>query len=106
MRTGLAERLRDGVLLLDGGMGTALMARGLAAGASTAEWNLEHPDEVPAAASGQEFPRAQRQHVLAVGDEPEHGEDASLGVMATREAHLGGSERQYVLRELPLQELA
>lgn len=46
MTPGLGERLRDGVLLLDGGMGTALMSRGLAVGASTAEWNREHPDEV------------------------------------------------------------
>ncbi len=36
----------EGVLLLDGGMGTQLQARGLQPGESTEDWNLLHPDSV------------------------------------------------------------
>jgi methionine synthase I (cobalamin-dependent) len=40
-------RLASGTpLLLDGGMGSALIARGLVLGASPELWNLERPDEV------------------------------------------------------------
>jgi 5-methyltetrahydrofolate--homocysteine methyltransferase len=41
---GLEDRLREGWLLLDAGMGTALIARGLQGRAP--EWNLTHPGEV------------------------------------------------------------
>jgi len=42
-----AERLARGpTLLLDGGMGSALLARGLPAGAAPELWNLERPEEI------------------------------------------------------------
>jgi len=45
----LADRLRRGpCLLFDGGLGTMLMARGLAAGETPERWNLERRDEVTA----------------------------------------------------------
>ena len=46
MRPGFAERLGRGTVLLDGGMGTALIARGLGAGRSPERWNLDRPDDV------------------------------------------------------------
>jgi 5-methyltetrahydrofolate--homocysteine methyltransferase len=42
-------RLGQGVLLLDGGMGSLLMAAGLERGRAPEWWNLEHPDRVKAA---------------------------------------------------------
>lgn len=45
VRRALAER----VLLLDGGMGSLLIARGLEGGEAAEGWNLEHPDRVAAA---------------------------------------------------------
>lgn len=42
----LRERLAQGVVLLDGAMGSALMALGLETGECTASWNLSHPEEV------------------------------------------------------------
>ncbi len=42
----LVAHLADEVLLLDGGMGTLLMAMGLASGAASETWNLEHPERV------------------------------------------------------------
>ncbi len=45
-----SNRLARGPCLLwDGGMGTLLMARGLAAGEAPERWNLERPEEVRAA---------------------------------------------------------
>lgn len=45
--TELQRRLRErGYLLLDGGMGTLLMAAGLEAGAPPERWNLTHPERV------------------------------------------------------------
>lgn len=45
----LADRLRRGpCLLFDGGLGTMLMSRGLAAGEAPERWNLERRDEVSA----------------------------------------------------------
>jgi methionine synthase I (cobalamin-dependent) len=44
----LAERLRAGAVLLDGGMGSALMAGGLPPGAPPELWNLERADAVRA----------------------------------------------------------
>lgn len=41
----------NGVLLADGGTGTALVARGLARGTCPDAWNLTHPDEVAAVAA-------------------------------------------------------
>ncbi len=47
---GLAERLGGGpLLLLDGGMGTLLMAQGLPAGQPPELWNVERPGAVTAA---------------------------------------------------------
>ncbi len=47
--TGFRERLAAGpCLLFDGGMGTLLMARGLAAGETPERWNLDRPREVTA----------------------------------------------------------
>ncbi|GAB3989414.1 homocysteine S-methyltransferase family protein [Nocardioides marmoraquaticus] len=46
MTTRLADLARDGVLLLDGGMGTLLQERGLEDGAPGEQWNLERPDAV------------------------------------------------------------
>jgi methionine synthase I (cobalamin-dependent) len=41
------DRLRTGpCLILDGGLGSMLVARGLAAGASPESWNLERPEDV------------------------------------------------------------
>lgn len=42
----LFERLKDGVLLLDGAMGTQLMERGMKGGETPETWVLEHPDDV------------------------------------------------------------
>lgn len=42
------EFLKDNILLLDGGMGTLLQARGLAAGELPEEWCISHPDDVTA----------------------------------------------------------
>ncbi len=45
----LADRLRSGpYLLFDGGLGTMLIARGLAAGEAPERWNLERPEDVTA----------------------------------------------------------
>lgn len=45
----LAARLGERVLLLDGGMGSLLIAAGLEPGRAPEWWNLEHPDRVAAA---------------------------------------------------------
>ncbi len=46
MRTSLAELFDKGVVLLDGGMGSSLIARGLESGRPPETWNLERPDDV------------------------------------------------------------
>lgn len=46
MTNPLDDLARDGVLLLDGGMGTLLQERGLEDGAPGEVWNLERPDAV------------------------------------------------------------
>jgi 5-methyltetrahydrofolate--homocysteine methyltransferase len=46
MNTPLLELVRSRTVLLDGAMGTELMARGLPQGASPESWNLERPDVV------------------------------------------------------------
>ncbi|MBQ5648520.1 MAG: homocysteine S-methyltransferase family protein [Clostridia bacterium] len=38
--------LRDNVVILDGGMGTLLQARGLMPGESPEKWNITHPEEI------------------------------------------------------------
>ncbi len=48
----LRALLEQRVLLLDGGMGTLLMAAGLERGRAPEWWNLEHPDRVEAADRG------------------------------------------------------
>ena len=47
----LCATARDGVLLADGGTGTALQAQGLPRGSCPEEWNLSHPDRVAAVAA-------------------------------------------------------
>ena len=42
------ELLRNGLVLLDGGMGTVLCSMGLQPGEHTESWNLTHPDRVTA----------------------------------------------------------
>ena len=42
----ITEFLKDNILLLDGGMGTLLQARGLKAGDLPERWNIEHPDVI------------------------------------------------------------
>ncbi len=47
--TGLAARLREGpVVVLDGGLGSMLVARGLSGGEAPELWNLDRPDDVAA----------------------------------------------------------
>jgi 5-methyltetrahydrofolate--homocysteine methyltransferase len=48
----LRGRLAGGALLLDGGMGSLLLAAGLERGRAPEWWNLEHPDRVEAAHRG------------------------------------------------------
>lgn len=48
MTDSIAERLAQGVVLLDGGMGSQLIARGLESGTSPELWNVERPDDVRA----------------------------------------------------------
>ena len=45
---GLRERIKEGRLILDGGMGTLLQERGLRPGEFPEEWNLSHPEEITA----------------------------------------------------------
>ena len=45
---GIRERIKEGRLILDGGMGTLLQARGLLPGEYPEEWNLSHPEEITA----------------------------------------------------------
>lgn len=47
-RPSLLKALRDRPLLCDGGMGTQLIARGLAAGESAERWNVDRADDVAA----------------------------------------------------------
>ena len=42
----LLKRLRTGVLLWDGAMGSALIAKGLEPGAPPEEWNVSRPDDI------------------------------------------------------------
>jgi len=42
----ILEKLAERTVLFDGGMGSALIARGLSAGAGPERWNLERPEEV------------------------------------------------------------
>ena len=41
---GILDELKNGTLLCDGGMGTQLQVRGLAAGELPGAWNVSHPD--------------------------------------------------------------
>jgi methionine synthase I (cobalamin-dependent) len=77
-----ASRLEAGpVLLLDGGLGTLLMARGLPAGLPPELWNVERPEQVTA---------AHRAYVEA-GSEAVHTN--SFGASPVRLAHFGLAER-------------
>ncbi len=42
----IIDFLKNNIVFLDGGMGTLLQARGLAAGELPERWNLEHPDVI------------------------------------------------------------
>lgn len=46
MRKNVLELLKDKILLMDGGMGTMLIAHGLTEDEVPEIWNLEHPDKV------------------------------------------------------------
>jgi len=48
MRVPLTELLQRRIVLLDGGMGSSLISRGLASGQCPERWNLERPDEIRA----------------------------------------------------------
>jgi len=52
MRTPITELLENRVVLLDGGMGSALIAMGLETGGSPELWNVERPDDVRAIHAG------------------------------------------------------
>ena len=52
MSAGLARLWCQPTVLLDGGMGSALIARGLAGGGCTELWNVERPDDVLAVHAG------------------------------------------------------
>jgi 5-methyltetrahydrofolate--homocysteine methyltransferase len=45
----LTDKFGDGLVLIDGGMGTLLQDRGLADGAPGELWNVDHPDRVRSA---------------------------------------------------------
>lgn len=49
---GIVELLAGKTVLLDGGMGSSLIAQGLVAGGCTELWNLEHPERVAAVHEG------------------------------------------------------
>ena len=42
----ITDYLKDNILILDGGMGTLLQARGLTAGELPEKWNVTHPDVI------------------------------------------------------------
>ena len=42
----LRDYLKQNIVILDGGMGTLLQARGLQAGEQPERWNLSHPEEI------------------------------------------------------------
>jgi methionine synthase I (cobalamin-dependent) len=46
MRPSITQLLEERVVLLDGGMGASIIARGLEPGTSAELWNVEHPDAV------------------------------------------------------------
>ena len=50
--TGINALLQRRGVLLDGGMGSSLIAQGLTAGGCTELWNLQHPDQVRAVHEG------------------------------------------------------
>lgn len=52
MSVGIVELLERKTVLLDGGMGSSLIAQGLIAGGCTELWNLEHPERVGAVHQG------------------------------------------------------
>jgi len=52
MSAGLARLWCEPTVLLDGGMGSALIARGLTAGGCSELWNVERPDDVLAVHAG------------------------------------------------------
>jgi len=48
MTRSITARLEQGVVLLDGGLGSQLIARGLTSGTAPERWNIERPDDVRA----------------------------------------------------------
>ena len=93
------ERLRAGPpLLLDGGMGTMLMARGLPAGVAPELWNVERPDDVRAVHAAYVEAGADGVHTNTFGANPErlakHGladRLEELIVAGVRAARLSGA---------------
>ncbi|MGI5931575.1 MAG: homocysteine S-methyltransferase family protein [Eubacterium sp.] len=59
----IRERMKQGFLCYDGGMGTALIRRGLQSGERSERWNIDHPEEVTAVHL--EFLRAGADIILA-----------------------------------------
>lgn len=75
-----AKRLAEGpCLLLDGGMGTLLMGRGLEAGEAPERWNFERPDEVVAAHSAYVAAGCDAVQTNTFGGHPLRLERAGLG---------------------------
>jgi methionine synthase I (cobalamin-dependent) len=79
---GILHRLEAGpILLLDGGLGSALLARGLRPGDPPDRWNLERPEEVLAVHRG----------YVAAGSEAIHTN--TFGANRARLARFGLAER-------------
>jgi 5-methyltetrahydrofolate--homocysteine methyltransferase len=71
--------LGERVLLLDGGMGSLLMAAGLERGRAPEWWNLEHPDRVEAAHRGYVEAGSDIVHTNTFGASPPKLHAAGLG---------------------------
>ncbi len=77
--TGLKERLEAGVVLLDGALGTELIAAGLAAGRAPEWWVLEHPERVAAVHRAYAEAGADVVHTCTFGASPIKLEQEGLG---------------------------
>ena len=66
----LSRRLQQGPLLLDGGLGTLLIAAGLPPGRAPEWWNLERPDAVRAAHRAYVEAGSQLVHANSFGASP------------------------------------
>ena len=82
----LKEYIKTNFLYLDGGMGTLLQAKGLAAGELPERWNLTHPEEIRAIQKAEKERQAaamaaakQRRAQYALDDDDE--EDVDIPVI-------------------------